>query len=60
MLLEAWFSDATLCREITQAGPTDSKPEALTVLKTTDDHYQVLIMSDGVSNGAPAAYEVLR
>jgi hypothetical protein len=38
----------------------DSKPEALTVLETTDDHYKVLIMSDGVSNGAPAVYEVPR
>lgn len=53
-------SDAKLCREITKAGPADSKPEALTVLETTDDHYKVLIMSDGVSNGAPAVYEVPR
>ncbi|TAT71058.1 DUF3616 domain-containing protein [Rhizobium ruizarguesonis] len=53
-------SDAKACREITKAGPADSKPEALTVLETTADHYKVLIMSDGVNNGAPAVYEVPR
>ncbi len=52
--------DAKLCREIKKAGPADSKPEALTVLETTSDHYKVLIMSDGANNGAPAVYEVPR
>jgi hypothetical protein len=53
-------AEAKSCREITKAGPADSKPEALTVLEATDDQYKVLIMSDGVSNGAPAIYEVPR
>ncbi|TAU35385.1 DUF3616 domain-containing protein [Rhizobium ruizarguesonis] len=48
------------CHDLKKAGPDDSKPEALAVLGTTKDHYEVLIMSDGPSNGAPAIYEVPR
>jgi len=51
-------SDVKSCREILKAGPVDRKPEALTVLETTDNQYKVLIMSDGVRNGAPAIYVV--
>ncbi len=32
------------CREITKAGPVHSKPEALTFLEPTTDHFNVLIM----------------
>lgn len=53
-------SDVNPCREIEKAGPADSKPEALTVLGANDDCYKLLIMSDGVSDGAPAIYEVPR
>jgi hypothetical protein len=35
-----------------------AKPEALLVLKETDTKYRVLILSDGVKNGAPTEFSV--
>ncbi|TBY61023.1 DUF3616 domain-containing protein [Rhizobium leguminosarum bv. viciae] len=53
-------SDPDHCFDVVKAGPDDSKPEALAVVDTTPDHYEVLIMSDGPRNGAPAIYEIPR
>ncbi|TBD04808.1 DUF3616 domain-containing protein [Rhizobium leguminosarum] len=48
------------CHGVIKAGPDSSKPEALTLLETTDAKFRVLIMSDGANGGSPAIYDVAR
>ena len=38
--------------------PAEAKPEGLLVLEDSDQRYRVLLVSDGVKNGAPAEYDI--